>query len=186
MAELKSHESAATPTVEGAPSIDMSSFADLIGRAVAQGIAVSMPKERRKVTFGEYARTAVNSFHPNKETEQKLRRVTFQNGGELAHPTLFDEEIALLNRITHSGRYLNRLVEVTVRDEGGGTETVYISYNSKRDGMDALRGEIVNLKGAKSVFQSLLTQVVEEQELEDLELQERTDKQTAARVARRK
>lgn len=147
--------------------------------AIAKGIAGAT---RRKVTFGEYEATKRTSFHPDPAKRQKMSRVYFQNGGECNYNTTFDEEIALLNRITHSGRYIDRRVEVSVRDNGGGEEVVYISYNNKRDKLSELMEFVDRKREHKSKFQSILEMIIEAQELEDLEREE----QRAHLAARRR
>lgn len=157
-------------------------FATLIGEAVAKGIAASSPKP--KVTFGQY--DPKSQFHPDKKSQQKMNRKYFQNGAEFQHDVTYDEEIALLNRITHSGRYINRLVEVSVRDEGGDQVSVHINYSNKRDHMNVLIGNLVTLPESKTKLQSMLAMIVEAQELEDLETEELEQARRAARAKRQK
>lgn len=145
---------------------DMQTLAD----AIAKGMAANAPRKFK--TAGEYAATERTIYHPDPTKRQKLSRATFQNGAMCNERSLFDEEIALLNRITHSGRYIDRRVEVSVRDTGGGDEVLHVSYNNKKDKLSELFDLVERTKGQKSKFQSLLQMVVDAQELEDLEREE--------------
>lgn len=147
--------------------------------AIAKGISAST---RRKVTFGEYEANKRTSFHPDPLNRKQLSRPYFQNGGAINFNTVFDEEVELLNRITHSGRYIDRLVEVSVRDSGGGEETVHITYNNKKDKISELMDHVERKRGDKSKFQAILRMIVEAQEMEDLEREE----QRATLAARRR
>ena len=85
--------------------------------------AMNRNAPRRKVTAGEYdPKTFVQ---PDKGKTLKLNRDCYQNGTPMYAENLSNPEIALLNRITHSGRYLNRVVEVVVASNGT-VEEVYL------------------------------------------------------------
>jgi hypothetical protein len=129
-----------------------------LASAIAQGIATST---RRKMTYGEYDQLGPrNSYHPKSKAETPtLRREAWQNGYACEESTLMDEEIRLFNRITHSGRYFNRLVEV-IADQ----DAVHIRYNNRTaDHRFALKNHFRSLK-------ELLEIVVAQQEAEDKEL----------------
>ena len=96
-----------------------------LGKSIADAINST---QRRKQPFGAY--DPKSSYHPNKAKIPKLHRDFYQNGYRANPITLMDEEIHLLNRITHSGRYLNRVVEVRV-DDSSAEEVVHINYNNK-------------------------------------------------------
>lgn len=126
-----------------------------IGEAVAAGIAATT---RRKVSAGEYAARPGNPFNPRRV---RLKRECYQNGIRLTTTSLSDKEIELLNKITHSGRYINRLVAVLVSENEGAEEEVDIRWNNKtRDQQIQFKGEVKN-------FESLLEQVVAAQKEED-------------------
>src|SRR5882672_9385926 len=96
---------------EPTPQPSMSDLATIIGDGIAKGMAQVAPK---KVTAGRY--DPKSSFHPDKKLVPQLKRRCFQNGVEMKADLLFDEEIRLLNRIARGGRYLDRNVEVVLRD----------------------------------------------------------------------
>lgn len=152
--------------VRGTDGGDSQSIAD----AIAKGMAANAAP--RKVTFGEYEKNKRSVYHPNPATRVQFTRVYFQNGAQMNWETTFDEEVALLNRLTHSGRYIDRRVEVSVRDNGGGEEVVFVSYNNKKDKLSELFDLVERTKGQKSKYESLLQMVVDAQELEDLEREE--------------
>ena len=111
------------------PQFSMEELGETIGQAVAKGIGETT---RRKVTIGEYRMTGHSQFHPKPLAETpKLKRACWQNGFYMNETTLFDDEVSLLNKITHSGRYIDRLVEVGIRGEGTATEEVYITFPNK-------------------------------------------------------
>lgn len=162
----------AMASVQAASQGNQADFGKSIGDAVAQGIAATT---RRKVTFGEYdALGPRNSYHPKSKAETPvLKRQAWQNDTPLMENTLFDREILLLNRITHSGRYLDRKVEIIFNDDA-----VYIRYNNKTADQ---RFEL------KNYFQSLiglLELVVKEQEAEDKAAKELQEDQLAERQKR--
>lgn len=102
-----------TLPTEAPPQMDqMALLAKMIADGVAAGIANQNPQ---KVTAGRYdPRTP---FHPNKAKAARMSRKYYVNGRVLDHDTTFDEEIRLLNQITHSGRYIDRRVEVIVNND---------------------------------------------------------------------
>lgn len=123
-----------------------------LGKQIADGINAARPK---KVTAGQYdPRTP---FHPNKKAAKKLRRPVYQNGSRLHANRLFDREIDLLNKIVRSGRYINRLIEIQVRQDGP-DEVVDIRYKNRTidDRMEH--------KGAYRDLTDMLTQIVNEQD----------------------
>ena len=142
-----------------------------IGSAVASGIAATT---RRKVTFGEYeARGGINAYHPkSKALTPVLKRQAWQNDTMLQPSTLFDREIELLNRITHSGRYMNRLVEVICNEDD-----VFLRYNNKGDHKFELKNHFKNLI-------ELLENVVKVQEQEDKDAKETAEFQLAEKQTR--
>ncbi len=167
----------------GLKGYDPDTLGEVIGKAVAQGINST---NRRKVTAGEYRLRGHSPFHPKPQKDTPvLRRQTWQNGVWCNPTTLTDDEIALLNQITHSGRYIGdegtrRLVEVIVRTDGS-EEAVEIRFNvSTPDSQLELKGYVRN-------FADMLRQIVAEQKLEDAEAaeQEAAIRETRARIRAR-
>ena len=97
-----------------------------LGAAIAAGISQSQPP--RKMTIGEYVRRGkINQYHPDPKVRLKFDREYYQNGRLIEFATTFDREVELLNQITHSGRYIDRLVEVVVI-QNGSEEAVDIRF----------------------------------------------------------
>jgi hypothetical protein len=135
----------------------LGAFGQIIGDAVARGIATSAPP--RKITIGEYVRRgAINEFHPDPKVRLSFDRDYYQNGHQISFDTTYDREVELLNQITHSGRYINRLVEVVVV-QNGTEEVVNISFSNKRD-------KAFELKGHARDFTDILQQIVAAQKEE--------------------
>ena len=153
-----------TPTIAPSP-VELTSFAELLGAAVAKGVAASQPP--KKVSYGEYQRR-INAGRP------KLRRDSFENGFQIPEQVLSVNEITLLNKITHAGRYIDRLVEVIIRDEGL-DEVVELRYNNATADQRMLRAQ--HMKS----FEDMLQQIVAAQELERVELDEVADKKAERR-----
>ncbi len=100
-----------------------------IGESMGAAVAAGMAKHTRpKVTYGEYARRAHSTTHPNPDFPNgpALLRETWINGHREEQAVLHDDEIDLFNRISRSGRFLNRLWEVQVS-----SDAVEIRYNNK-------------------------------------------------------
>lgn len=160
----------------------MSMFADKITSGITAGINEARPK---KVAMGQY--DPKSPFQPNKKLSKRLVRASYQNGTRLNPAQLYNSEIELLNRISRSGRYINRLIEVIVRQDGA-DETVEIryknktidermehrgAYNSLRDMLekivaeqDALIAEEVGHKEARKMFSSAATREAREKAAE--------------------
>jgi hypothetical protein len=149
-----------------------SALGKTIGEAVASGIAATT---RRKVTNGEYEqRGPRNSYHPKSPAETpKLRREFFQNDTFCHQQTLLDREISLLNRITHSGRYFDRLVEVICSEDA-----IAVRYNNKT------QEQKFTLKNHFRSLVELLETVVKQQEAEDKDAKETAEFQLAERQNR--
>lgn len=88
-------------------STNNAELAQMIANGVSAGIASLKPT---KLSYGQYI-----ARQPKKPT---LACDCFQNGFQMHPSVLSEEEITLLNQITHSGRYLDRRVEVIVRQDG--------------------------------------------------------------------
>jgi hypothetical protein len=151
---------------------DQADLGNTIGSAVASGIAATT---RRKITFGEYdALGPRNSYHPKPKAQTPvLKRSVWQNDTPLQPSTLFDREIELMNRITHSGRYFDRLVEVIFNEDD-----VYIRYNNKT------ADQRFELKNHFRSLIELLEEVVKVQEAEDKEAKLVAEEQLAERQKR--
>lgn len=161
-------------TTEGTnPSASITMSGAELGAAIAQGIASATP---RKVSFGEYARRPDPAYHPMGKAGPQMKRPYFQNGRKLEYASTHDKEIALLNRLTHSGRYIDRLVEVVVSQDGA-DDVVDIRFSNKTPDMQ------IELKGHCRNFLDMLTQIVDAQEMEDLEAEERKATSTPGRVS---
>lgn len=131
-------------------------LAKAIGDAVAAGLEKNNPK---KVSYGAYLKRGTD-YHPLGFLSPKLSRDYWQNGRLIQYDQVNDAQVELLNRITHSGRYLDRKVEVIVRDTGSGAQMVEIRYanNSLDQRMDN--------KGLFRNFTELVAKIVAEQDLE--------------------
>ena len=151
-----------TPETPHAPPPGMVPLSAIegLGKSIADAINST---QRRKQPFGAY--DPKSSYHPDKTKTPKLNRDFYQNGGRANPINLLDEEIRLLNRITHSGRYLNRVVEVRV-DDSSAEETVHINYNNK-----GIEQRLQN-KQLWNGLVDLLRKVVAQQEVEDAEEEE--------------
>lgn len=161
----------AVPTMTPEMFEQMKQFAAIISSGVAAGITATAPK--RKVSIGEY--DPKTACHPDKKTASRMTREYFQVGHRCEHDTTSDAEIDLLNQITHSGRYINRLVEVVVNSDNV-DEVVTINWNCK------LPDQRFGVMGFARNFEDMLRQIVTAQKAEDEEDAERElDKATRPR-----
>ncbi len=141
-----------TTETAGAPEPRANKYSDLakmISDGIAQGITAAQPK---KLTYGQYQR--------KQPKLPKLLRPTSQNGYPVQNLTA--AEITLCNRITHSGRYMDRRVEVILKVEGN-DETLELRYPNKTT------DQRFEMKSYFRNFEDLVRQIVEVQELEDAE-----------------
>lgn len=151
-----------TPADPQAPVVDYDRMGQVIGAAVSQGIAANT---RRKITIGEYnARGGNSPFHPDPKVRVKMNRAYYNNGRIIELATAFDREVELLNQITHSGRYIDRLVEVVVTQDGS-EETVDFRFSNKSQ-------YAFELKGKAKDFTAILEQIVAAQTVEREEREE--------------
>lgn len=161
-------------TLAPAP-IDMNQLGQVIGSAVASGMAQSAPV--RRLTIGEYIRRGgINQYHPDPKVKTKFTREYYQNGKLIEFATTFDREVELLNQITHSGRYIDRLVEVVVIQDGS-TEAIDIRFSNKKD-------KAFELKGRARDFISILEQITEAQAAERAEMEDDKAERAERRAAR--
>lgn len=151
-------------TAEVAPMISVpSDFASQL----AEGLAAALPRQRQKVSFGEY--------EARKPKLPKLRwSAVYQNGYQVP-PSLTKDEITALNAITHSGDYFNNTMHVVVKEEGTTRELHFNYSNSTPDARFANKDYFRN-------FADLTKQIEVLQVAEDLQLEERV----ADRAARRR
>ncbi len=102
---------------------------DSLGQTIGQAVADGMAKHTRpKVPYGTYIKRVHSAMHPdpNFPDGPKLLKDVFINGLPAMPSGLTDAELNLLNRLSRSGRYLDRLVEVIV-----GMDGIEIRYNDK-------------------------------------------------------
>lgn len=135
--------------------------ASVVGEAIARGIAEGLKAVAppRKVEFGEFDGKSPFDVTKDGSPKTKLTRDCFQNGAKMRPEMLFDEEIKLLNRIVRSGRYINRMVEVIVRDEGSDSVVELRYKNKTADQRSELKTEVKDLR-------TMLRRIVDEQDVE--------------------
>lgn len=147
-------------------------LASAIGTAVAEAMAVNNPK---KVTYGAYLKRGTKN-HPLGMLSPKFTagRTYYQNGRLITYDNVDDEQVKLLNAISHSGRYIDRKVEVIVRDDGADTQYVDIRYKN---------ASIDDRMEVKSLFRNF-TELV--QKIHDEQAEERAEEEAnPRRVVRR-
>ena len=169
-------EDVSAPSSNHAPGTSLAplDFAQL-GAAIAAGISQNAPV--RRLTIGEYIRRGgINQYHPDPTSKLKMTREYYQNGRLIMHDTSFDREIELLNQITHSGRYINRLVEVVVI-QNGSEEAIDIRFSNKPN-------FAFELKGLARDFTDILAQIVEAQAREREEMEDDQADRAERRAAR--
>lgn len=152
-------ENTTTPT----PQLDMATFAGMIGSAVSEAVAKATPK---KVTFGQY-------IARQNAGRSKLTRECWQNGTIMDAGVMSNEEISLLNKIDRSGRYIDRLVEVILR-ENGADEVVELRFSNKTAAAFELKGRARNLE-------HMLEQIVAAQAIERQTDEEKSDRHASRR-----
>lgn len=97
-----------------------------MGKMIADGIAEGLNRlAPRKVTFGQYI-----ARQPKKPA---LLRPFSQNGYNVPVITLKSEEIDLLNKLHRSGRYIDRKIEVIIRNQGRevADQSVELRYSNR-------------------------------------------------------
>ena len=130
----------------------MAQFTAQMSQGIAAGINEARP---RKVTAGQY--DPKTPWQPNKKKALKLTRNTFQNGTWLNPATLNNTEIGLLNRLNRSGRYIGRLIEVLVRQDGS-DEVVELRYKNRTT------DERMEHRSAYRDLADMLAKIVDEQD----------------------
>lgn len=148
-----------------------------IGEAVAAGMAKANPP---RVKYGQYMKRVHSTFHPDPAFPNgpPLTREYYINGHHEGEQQLKDDEIRLLNQITHSGRYINRLVEVIVANEGL-DEVVQIRYDNTKN------SELPN--HSRSLTETLtMVCAAQADEREEMEVVEMTKKEARVRFGNAK
>ena len=148
---------------------------DSLGQTIGQAVADGMAKHTRpKVPYGHYIKKIHSSLHqdPNFPSGPPLQKEVFINGIHANEHGLLDSEINLLNRLSRSGRYIDRLVEVIV-----GADGLEIRYNDQTNDQ---RNENT---GKWRSMTDLLTQVVAAMDLENTEEAEAHEEKVAKRRA---
>lgn len=137
----------------------MAAFAAMIGTGVQSALEAHRPS---KVPFGRF--DPKTPFHPEKAKAPRFTRIYTQNGHDIAWETCHDEEVRMLNAITHSGRYLDRKVEVIVTSDGP-DESVDVRWPCKTQDQ---RTAMATHPHGRS-FLTILQEVVRVQREEDAE-----------------
>ncbi len=132
---------------------------DNLGVVIGDAVAAGMTKnQRRKVTIGEYIARL-------KAGRPEMARRFFQNNVEMlpGDMRVSNEEIVLLNKVNRTGRYINRLVEVVVGQDGA-EEVIYFRYNNRKpDHQFAL------MSAGVRDFRTMLEMIVDAQAIENAE-----------------
>jgi hypothetical protein len=109
--------------------------------AFAEALKLTAPP--RYIQIGEY--DPKTGWQPVAAEAHTLTRKCFQNGIVMNEAQMTNKEIDLLNAIDRSGRYINRLVEVIIGEDGG-EEVIYLRYRNKtEDQRNALREHFTKL-----------------------------------------
>lgn len=150
-AEINQLTESAKP--QGMWTISKEEFADALGQGIARALAEHQPKKK---SFGQYVREMAKKF-----PKKRLLRPAMLNGAPVQDFVLSNPEIDYLNKITRSGHYIQRKVQVIVRNEGldFAEQSIEIRYSDK-----SIDQRFEN-KGLWRNFEDLLRQVVAEQEV---------------------
>lgn len=98
-----------------------------IAQAIREGFKGAT---KQKVSISEFDPKCYVQEGLPKKMKSKLKRKVYQNGFRLNPNNLSNTEIDGFNAI-RGGRYLNRTMEVIVRDEGTASEAVELRYSNK-------------------------------------------------------
>lgn len=164
--ESNDPDASETPNTPGPGMVSMNDLASAIGASVASAMEARDSKGR-KVTFGEFQRK-------RNVGKTKLTRHVFQNGFQLNPSRLKNNQIELLNRLNRTGRYIERKIEVLIREDGA-DEFIEIRYaNKSADQRMELRGYIRN-------FTDMLEQIVKEQDALNAAQEDRDERKAERR-----
>lgn len=152
---------AQAPTAVG--GFDLERLGQVIGDSVAAGQARNLPP--RKVTNGQYGLR--NAWHPKGEKSLELERGCYQNGCMMREENMTNEEISLLNAITHSGRYLDRVIEVVIMPNGSEDE-VHLRYNNKTFDQKMAFANAIKGGGLPYMLKTIVAAQVEERRIAEL------------------
>lgn len=89
-------------------------------------------------------------FNPTGNKKRKLLRRIYQNGYPVNIKKLFDEEIAMFNKI-EPGRYMDGLVTIVQVQTGGNTDLHVVYANKSFDQRLALKSNFRNLREMLSI-----------------------------------
>lgn len=149
---------------------------DSLGQTIGQAVADGMAKHTRpKVSFGNYIKRPHSIMHPDPKFPDgpPMAREIWINGLHQTASQLTDTEINLFNRLSRSGRYIDRLVEVVTGRDG-----VEIRYNDKTNDQ---RNE--NAGKWRSTVE-MLEQIVKAQDAENREDEEAHEEKLAKKSGR--
>jgi hypothetical protein len=133
-------------------------MADRIAEGITRGMAASMPVQ--KVSYARFdPKTPWQQGKP-KKSMPKLSRPCFQNGMAMDDGKMTAEEINLMNSLDTPGRYIDRRVEVVIREDGS-TEVVELRYSDTINHAMELKGEIRVAK-SKSPLANMLYHIIDE------------------------
>lgn len=153
-------------------SAQMKPILSHLGREIGQGISQAMEAHTpKKVPFGRYDPQSV--YHPSKVDAKRFTRgrTYFQCGVRLSESNCFDNEVHLLNQISHTGMYVDGNVAVVVR-KNGEDEEVSVSWPCHTAD---IRSDMKNLfRNFKECLELVLAG--QQQEREKMAAQERFDK----------
>jgi hypothetical protein len=101
-----------------------------IGDRIAEGISRGMEQlaPPKRIKPGSSLFDPKSPFRSKKGP--RLKGTAYQNGILINDDQCYDREIELLNSITRSGRYINRIVEVILSDDAG-QRVVLLRYPDK-------------------------------------------------------
>lgn len=141
----------ASETVESPSYVTKDDLA-AFGKSIADGIATGFKATTRpKVSIGEYQARHRRKVRLNKEV--------YQNGGLVRLENISDAEVGWLNRLHRPGRYINRKVEVIVKNDDPDNIVVYLRYSDR-----APDQRFENAKHFKD-FEELVKKIVLEQDV---------------------
>jgi hypothetical protein len=121
---------------------------------------------RPKVTIGEYAARNRRRVRLNKEV--------YQNGGPVKEHQLSEKEIEWLNKLHRPGRYLDRKVEVIVKNDDSENTVIWLRYSDKSP------DQRIDNKSRFRDFEDLVKKCVLEQDV--IEENERIREEKLARL----
>ena len=129
MSGENSQQTVSVPVPPGITAEQLLQAFAVMGQQISQSIAAGIQEARpQKKTFGQFP--GKSPFHADRRKMKRLTRPVYQNGTRLNAAQLFDEEILALNKLVRSGRYINRLIEVIIANDGA-DEVVELRYKNR-------------------------------------------------------